>query len=296
MVSPFSDLEPFLAVVETGGFRAAADRMGLTPAAVSKAVARLEARLGARLFVRTTRRVNLTPEGEVFADRCRAAAREVAAGEGEISAKSRSMTGLVTVSAPFILGRYIMARLPAFMNHHSGLAVRVECTDRRIDVPAERADLAIRVGEPGEADLVVRRLGSLRWVLVAAPSYLARRGMPGSASDLARHRGLGFVTPSGRIAPWHLVDAGRTIEFAPPPGLSVDVGDFLLDAAMAGAGIAQIFSFMAADAIAEGRLVALLAPAQPPGPDLNAVMAPGRNANPRVRAFLDFLYPLFRDL
>ena len=293
MTGLFSDIEPFLAVAAEGSFRKAADSLGLTPAALSKAVARLERRLGVALFLRTTRRVALTPEGERFRERCLAAAREVEAGAGEAAEARRSMAGEIVFTAPFILGRLLARRLPELLYRHSALSVRLELTDRRVDLPAERVDIAIRIGAPGEADLVSRRLAGLRWAMVASPDYLAARGAPETPAALAGHRGLAFLAPSGRIAPWRFQDAGREFELAPSPGLVVDEGEFLVDAAVTGGGVAQIFSFMAAPFIADGRLRPVLDRFQPAGPDMHAVMPAGRNANPRIRAALEVLYSAF---
>lgn len=296
MENLFADLEPFLAVADLGSFRRAADRLGVTPAAMSKAVARLEARLGVRLFQRTTRRVALTPEGERFRERCLAAVREIAAGTGEAADARRSMGGEVTISAPFIVGRLLAGCLPPFLAAHPAITVRLELTDRRVDLPAERVDIAIRIGDPGEADLVVRRLAGLRWAMAASPAYLAANGAPARPADLAAHRGVAFLAPSGRVAPWRFVEAGRAYEMAPSAGLIVDEGEFLLDAATAGAGVAQVFSFMAAPHFASGALRPVLDAFQPSGPDINAVLAAGRNAIPRVRAALDCLYGAFAGL
>lgn len=293
MASPFDDIDSFLAVADATNFRRAAETLGVTPAAVSKAVARLERRLGATLFLRTTRRVALSPEGEAFRLRCRAALSEIEAGIGEIDTSRRTMSGELVMTAPFIVGRLLSARLPEFLATYPALSVRLELTDRRVDLPGERVDIAIRIGDPGEPALVVRRLAGLRWVMVASPDYLAAQGVPSRPGDLAGHRGLAFLAPSGHLAPWRFLEHGRDHESTPTPGLVVDEGEFLLDAAIAGGGIAQVFSFMATEALAGGRLKSVLDSFQPEGPQINAVFAPGRNANPRVRALLDFLYRVF---
>lgn len=293
MASPFDDIDSFLAVADAASFRRAAETLGVTPAAVSKAVARLERRLGGALFLRTTRRVALTPEGEAFRIRCRAALTEIEAGAGEIDTSRSTMTGELVLTAPFIVGRLLASRLPEFFAVHPALSVRLELTDRRVDLPGERVDIAVRIGDPGEPALVVRKLAGLRWAMVASPAYLAEKGMPARPADLATHRGLAFLAPSGHVAPWRFAEGGRRYETVPSPGLIVDVGGFLLDAAISGGGVAQVFSFMAAAPVADGRLTTLLDRFQPEGPDINAVFAAGRNANPRVRALLDFLYRVF---
>jgi len=293
MVSPFADIDSFLAVADVASFRRAAETMGVTPAAVSKAIGRLERRLGTALFLRTTRRVSLTPEGEAFRVRCRAALSEIEAGAGEIDSSRMAMSGELVVTAPFVVGRLLSARLPEFLSAFPALSVRLELTDRRVDLPGERVDIGIRIGDPGEPGLVVRRLAGLRWIMVASPEYLRTQGMPTHPADLSGHRGLAFLAPSGHVAPWRFVENARHYENTPSPGLIVDEGEFLVDAAIAGGGVAQVFSFMAAAPLADGRLASLLDRFQPDGPEINAVFAVGRNANPRVRALLDFLYGVF---
>lgn len=293
MTTLFSDITPFLEVAELGSFRKAADRLGVTPAAVSKAVARLEARLDTRLFSRSTRRVVLTPEGEIFAERCQAAAREIGAGMESLEETRGAATGVVTVTAPFVLGRFLAGALPELALVHDRLRVRLMLTDRRVDLVNERVDVAIRVGEPGETDLIVRRLATLDWATVAAPAYLADRGTPESPGDLPAHRCLTFLSPAGRQVEFGFEMDGAVQTVEVDGTLQFDEGELLADAALAGGGIAQVFSFMVADAVAEGRLVALFPDRQPPGPAVAAVMLRERGSTRKVRVLLDFLYERF---
>jgi len=291
----FSDIEPFLQVAELNSFRAAARRLGLTPPAISKAIGRLERRLGAPLFLRTTRRVTLTGEGAAFLLRCQAAAREMEAGFGEIAESQQAVSGEVSLTAPRILGPPLAEKLPRQLEEFPDLSLRIELTDRRVDLAAERIDVAIRVGEPGEAGLIVRRLARLRWVMVAAPAYLARHGTPLSPDELVGHRRLAFLAPGGATTPWHLTANAKPLEVNPPPTVSVNDGRFLVEAAIDGAGIAQVFSYMAEPAIAAGRLTRLLEAHQAAGPLVNAVTARHSAARARVRVLLDGLYRSFAD-
>ncbi len=296
MDSLFSNIEPFLRVAEAGSFRKAAQQLGVTPPAVSKAIARLEARLGATLLSRTTRRVALTAEGDAFLERCRRAAREIEAGRADLAESRETMSGELTVTAPFILGRFLASRLAAFMDEHRELIVRLMVTDQRIDLLGEHVDVAIRIGEPGEADLVARKLARLDWVMVASPSYLKQHGVPRQAADLSRHRCLAFVLPAGDVVPWRLMSGARQVDVPVRPSLLVDEGELLVEAALGGIGIAQLFSFMVAQPLDDGRLHSVLDGIQAVGPDLKTVMTAGRSANLRVRALLDFLYRCFREL
>lgn len=287
----FRHVVPFVAIAEEQSFRRAAVRLGVTPAAVSKALATLEAELGVQLVARTSRSVALTPEGALFLERCRAAVVAVQVGRDEISGAQRVAQGELRLSVPFVLGRRVTAALPTLLERHPRLRVRVELTDRRARLVEEGIDVAVRIG-PLErtSTLIARRLASPRWTIVASPAYLARHGTPASADELAQHAWARFVMPEG--APRDPVIEGpdgsvRTV--AVQGGVLVDQGELLVETALAGLGLAQVFDFMVDGHVREGRLVPVLPDRAPPGPELHALCAPRRKATPRVRACLDWL-------
>lgn len=281
----FDGVVPFLAVADTLAFRAAAQRIGVTPAAISRSVQRLEERLGVRLFERTTRRVRLTREGERFAARCREAVAQVRLAEDELGAARKDPHGVLTVSASLVLARLVTPRLARFALRHPAVHTELRFTDRVVRFDEEEAlDVALRIGPVADESLVARTLLRPRWATVASPAYLARRGRPTTVRELEAHACVAFVGPRRRPRPWHF--EGETFE--PRGPATVDLGEALVDAALGGLGIVQVFDFMVTDLLREGQLVELLADRAASGPTILAVHRAGR-VLPRVRAFVDFL-------
>jgi len=285
----FRGVVPFVAVAETLSFRAAAARLGLTPAAVSKAVLVLEHGLGVKLLARTTRAVALTPEGRTFLEGCRTA---VAAVEGAKSSLARGRAaphGEVVVSAPFILSTLVATALARLRGRYPRLVARLVVSDRVARLIPDGIDVAVRVGDVDDEGLVARTLGRGRWVIVGAPTYLARRPAPTSRGDLAAHDALVFIGPGGRPRPWQLDDGA----FLPTPVLATDHGPSMLDAARAGAGLCQVLHHMVEDDLAAGRLVAVLEGHQGEGPPLRALCAADRRRSANVRAVFEALDGVF---
>lgn len=281
----FDDVEPFVAVAEAGSFRGAAARLGVTPAAVSKAVRRLEEELGVRLFHRTTRSVALSAEGARFYESCAAAMAQVRAARAQVELAREAADGEVVVSASFVFGRFLARRLPEFAALYPDVRVSLRMTDRLVRLVEEQVDVALRLGALEDSSLRVRRLAETRWATVASPEYLARHGTPRCAEALATHRCLMFRRPDGKLAPWHLPTGAIT----PAPWLTSDQGELLVEAAEAGLGLCQAFGFMVDEAVRAGRLVALWADPPIAGPPLYALTLPGHAEQVRVRVLLEFL-------
>jgi DNA-binding transcriptional LysR family regulator len=280
---------PFVRVAETGSFRGAAARLGVTPAAVSKAVARLEAELGVSLFQRTSRSVTLTPEGAAFLPRCRDALAALDAGRAVVSAARRRPRGEVHLSMPFILGDRVIPSLPELAARHPELTVRVSMTDRLARLADERIDVAVRIGPPPPS-VVARLLARTRWVTVAAPELVGRLGVPPRPEALAAMPCLRFVAPNGRPRAFSF-GGGVTVDVAGP--LTIDQGEHLLRAAIAGLGVAQVLDFMVGDHLRAGRLVELLPAHASDGPDIHAIAPRERSRTPNARALLGFLVERF---
>ncbi|HVE82088.1 MAG TPA: LysR family transcriptional regulator, partial [Myxococcales bacterium] len=202
----FTGVPHFFHVAEERSFRRAAQKLGLTPAAVSKAVLKLEEKLGVKLLQRTSRAVALTPEGAEFLTRCREAISSLHAGHEQLSESRRQPRGELSLSLPFILGRVVVPALPRLAARYPELSVRVTMTDRLVRLQEEQVDVGVRVGAREDSALISRLLGASRWVTVAAPSYLARHGEPSRPEELARHTCVQFVAPSGRPRDWTFTD------------------------------------------------------------------------------------------
>lgn len=298
MVDLFAGIEPFVAVAEERSFRAAATRLGVTSAAVSKAVRRLEAELGVALLHRTTRRVSLSVEGELLFSRARAARDLVVSGREEAMAGVTEPRGPLRVSLPALLAPALARHLPRFVDANPAVALGLVVTDRLLDLVADSIDVALRVGELADSSLVARRVASTSWVTVASPDYLARHGQPATPAELARHRCLKFRSARNKLVEWTFARSpsrgtrtGRPsagVIVPSPCTLSADDGDALVRAAVAGVGICQAFATMVDDHLAAGRLVQVLEPFRAAGPPVNLLYLPEQRTSPRVRCFVDF--------
>ena len=284
-------IQAFVQVAEHRSFTAAARVLGLSPTAVSKSVVRLEASLGVRLLHRTSRRVSLTPEGEVYLSHCREALARLKAGEDELTRSTQVARGSVRVSLSFVFGRLVVNHLHRLLSRFPRLDVELSFADRTVDLAAEGVDVAVRIGDLPDSSLIARRIGAPRWATVASPSYLARTTEPRTVDELEEHACLRFARPTGRAAEWRFLgDAGeQPAVFRPGRGLVIDHGDFLVTAAVAGLGIAQVFDFMVDDHLRRGELVEVLPHLAAPGPPVHAITLPRRQRVPKVRAFVDFI-------
>ncbi|MGK4007137.1 LysR substrate-binding domain-containing protein [Sorangium sp. So ce1036] len=284
----FYGVLPFVHVAEAGGFRAAAARLGVTAAAVSKSVAKLEAELGVALLERTSRHVALTPEGAAFLERCRVAIAELQAGRQQVAGAQREPHGTLRVTLPPVLGRGVLPLVARLSARYPRLSIRLIVTDRLVRLAEEAIDVALRMGPLQDSSLIARALRTPRWITVAAPAYLASRGIPTSPADLARHECIKFVL-HGKAVEWCFrADQGAT-RVVTPSRIVLDQSDLLIDAVMHGIGIAQVLDFMAAPLLEAGLLVEVLASFATEGPPLHALTPARRASVPRVRVFLDAL-------
>lgn len=291
----FTGVLPFVHVVEERSFRRAAARLGVTPAAVSKAVAKLEAELGVRLLERSSRHVSVTREGEAFLQRCREAIASVQGARELLTRSRRTPQGEVVVTLPFILAPVVVPGLAKLSARYPSLTFQLRLTDRFSRMIAEGIDVAVRIGDLEDSSLVSRLLRRTRWVTVASPAYLARHPAPASPDALSAHNCLRFIAPDGRPREWMFQAAGK----APSPvrvegNLLIDHGGSLLAAAVAGMGICQVLDFMIDGELREGRLVELLSGFAADGPPIHALCMPGKERAINVRALLDFLVEVFR--
>jgi DNA-binding transcriptional LysR family regulator len=287
-------LLPFLYTAREKSFRKAAERLGVTPAAVSKAVQALEDELGARLLHRTSRRVALTTEGELFLVRCSEAVAQLQAGRDAVTSAKHRPQGKLALSLSPILARPLLAALGPWARRYPEVSVELRVTDRLARLSSEDVDIALRVGAPEEG-VVARKLRETRWVTLAGPSYLARYGTPRKPDDLAGHNCVRFVTPRGAPRAWTFLQRGKAAACDVTGTLSIDQGEMLLDAASSGLGLCQVLDFMAAPPLREGRVVEILGEFAAPGPSIYALFLPERRVVPKVRAFVEHLEAHFSD-
>lgn len=289
-VNRTAEMEVFAQVVERSGFSAAARALDMTPSAVSKLVARLEARLGARLINRSTRRLQLTPEGAVFYERCVRVLADIEEAEREAAAGT-APRGRVRISANVPFGQlYLLPLIPGLLARHPALTLDVVLTDQVVDLLAEQADIAIRVGPLRSSQLVARKLGESRMVVVASPDYLARHGTPRTLAELDVHNRLswGFARS---VRGWPFVRDGVIDMVHTNGNVAVGDGESMRRMVLAGVGLARLAWFHVGPDIAAGRLVPVMEDHNPG--DSEAVHAvyigQGGPLPARVRAVIDYL-------
>lgn len=295
MSDRFEEMRVFAAVVEAGGFTAAAARLGMSKAAVSRHVAELEERLGVRLLHRTTRRLSTTAEGELFHARCRELLDRLEEAEAELGSGCTTAQGVARANVPLSFGLMHLAPLwPQLLERHPGLELDVSLSDRVVDLVDEGYDLAVRIGQLPASSLVSRRLASTRLVACAAPAYLATHGAPARPAELARHAVIGYS----------LFASGDTWSFSGPTGeetvkvqprMRTNNGDTCRAAALAGQGIILQPSFMVGADLAEGRLVELMPGWRSIALGIYAVYPSRKFLAPKVRVIIDFLVEAFAD-
>jgi DNA-binding transcriptional LysR family regulator len=275
---------------ESGSFTAAARVLDLTPAAVSKNVAALEARLGLRLFNRTTRQLSPTAEGRRFLAQAREGL-QVLEQAGEAAAADGAPEGLVRVSCGVGFGRaFVLPALPAFFARHTQVSVELSLGDQRVDLVRDGFDVGIRGGVAPPQGMVARKLCDIPHVLVAAPAYLRAHGTPAHWEDLPRHRLVALRFQSGHRMPWVFAQGRRRFTLEPQGGLTLSSPEALVDAALAGLGIAGVALHHAYDALSEARLVPVLPGQFKPGSIEMAVYYPHRRGlAPRVKVLVDHL-------
>jgi DNA-binding transcriptional LysR family regulator len=290
-INRLRETEIFVRVVAAGSFSAAARALRMTPSAVSKLIARLEDRLGARLVARSTRKLQLTPEGAAFYERGVAILDDMDAAEREAAAGARPR-GRLRVNLNVAFARHVVLPLiPDFLARYPEITIDITVSDRVVDLLEERADVAIRIGPLRESRLIARKLGESRNVIVGSPAYLARHGAPRTPKDLAGHNCLGFCF-TRHVSGWPLLDEVGGVVTIPPVGnTQVSDGETMRELALAGLGIARLSAFHVDADIAAGRLVPVLDAYNPGDVEpVNAIfVSQGGHLPARVRVFLDYL-------
>jgi DNA-binding transcriptional LysR family regulator len=293
----FEEMRVFAAVVDAGSFVGAAEALEMSKAAVSRYVAQLESRLGVRLLHRTTRKLSLTPEGEVFHARCRELLGGVDEAEAEITSQSSEASGLLRINVPSSFGLLHLAPLWAeFMAQHPKVTLDVTLADRLVDLVEEGFDMAVRIARLPNSSLVSRRLASTRLVLCASPAYLHAHGQPNHPSDLVRHDVLAYS----------LFSMGDQWEFTGPhestvgavsvkvmPRMRTNSGDTCRVAALRHRGIVLQPSFLVGPDLLAGTLVEVMPAWRSIELGVYAVYPSRKFVSPKVRLMIDFLVNAF---
>jgi DNA-binding transcriptional LysR family regulator len=281
----------FVTVGDTGGFRAAAAALGMTSAAVSKAVSRLEARLCVTLVARTTRSVRLTAAGSAFHARCKAVLADLDRAAREAADGAALPQGRLVVGVSRVFGRVrVVPAVADFVTLYPQVEVEVRLSDRPVDLVAEGVDLAVRIGHLPDSNLIATRISRTGYVPCGSPDYLAARGVPAHPDDLRGHDVVGYVAPDTAVRFTYdfLVD-GVTRTLSLPSRLTMDDGEALIGAAMRSIGLVMVNDYVVEQHLAEGSLVRVLPAFELPPVPISAVQPATRHPSQAARALLALL-------
>lgn len=289
-------IELFCLAAESGSFTAAANLAGVTPAAVSRSVSRLEQRLGVCLFMRTTRQIRLTEGGQAYFEQCRQALSQLVDAENQVSGKQTKPAGHLRISLPVPYAHYrVLPLLPEFRTRYPDVTIETHVSNRNIDFVEEGYDLAIRGRLPPDSNMIGRKLEDAPLVIVATPAYLKRAGVPQTPDDLEKHDCIQFELPSsGRDIPW-LIRQGGAIGEVPTEVSTLGgyrtSGDYMSSVTLArnGGGLFQTYRFIVEEDLRTGALVEVLPAYAGATRNFSLLYPSGRHLPLRVRVFIDFL-------
>ena len=283
----FASVNAFMRAAGTRNFSEAGRQIGISPSAVGKAISRLEQRLGVRLFHRSTRSVMLTPEGQLFLDRCTRIVEEIEAAEAELSTSS-SPRGSLRVSLPTVAS-VLMPALGAFIRSYPDIRLELDFSDRG-DLIDEGFDVALRTGDAPDSRLVTRTLGHYEAIIVGGPGYLSARGVPTAPEDLLQHACLLHRFPStGKIDKWSFRRGNEALILELPPLVVASSIEPLIDMAEEGLGLAYVPQILVAPQIARGSLIPVLKEHVDDRRALRALWPSARHLSPKIRVFVEFM-------
>jgi DNA-binding transcriptional LysR family regulator len=282
-------LNVFVQAAEARSFTVAGRQLGVSSSAIGKAVARMEERLGVRLFHRSTRSITLTAEGALFLERCRRIFSEIEAAELELSQTYEAPRGTLRISLP-LAGMLMVPTLVAFMRAYPEITLDLDFSDRVVDVIDEGFDAVVRFADPGDSRLMSRALGTYRRRLVAAPGYLAVRGIPLIPDDLKAHACLLHKFPTSRkFERWPLGPEHTGTQIELPRTAVASTLEPLIYMAEQGLGIAYVPDFAIARQLRESLLVTVLDDYTDRSGPLRILWPSSRHLAPKLRVFVDFL-------
>ena len=291
-------IECFVRAVEGGSIAAAARRVGISAAATSQNIARLESYLGVRLLTRTTRSLAVTDAGKVYYDKVSLLIHELELARSAVTDTQQELQGRLCIASTAAFSRHVLAPLiPAFNQRHPRLEIELTSTDRRVDHVQESVDVSIRIKQQLDDGMVARKVATVPTVFCAAPAYLARAGRPKTPADLREHDCLVFrLAADGRFLRWGVVENGLRFDADVRTAMIADDIDVLARLALAGGGITRLAAFVADDYLQRGELVELFTHAECVGfaveiepLDFYACVRDRHQLTPKVRAFMDYL-------
>jgi DNA-binding transcriptional LysR family regulator len=286
----FSAISALIAVVESGSFQAAGERLGIAKSVVSRRVSQLEQSLGIRLLHRTTRSHSLTDEGLQFYRRSVQIMNDLQDAELEASQDSGEVRGRMRLAAPLSFGLLHLSRaINEFLQNHPALDLELDLNDRNVNLVEEGFDMAVRIGELEDSQLIARRIGTSNNITCASPSYIEQKGQPVVPDDLRHHAGLQYTNVSRR-AQWQYGSASSALEYGQPKiRMRANNGEVLASAAISGTGIVSGPSFILGQHVRSGQLRQVMTGYRQPPVGIYVVYPPGRLLPRRVQVFSDFL-------
>lgn len=288
-MSKLDSMAMFVRVAELGSFAAAAREKGVARSMVTRHIAQLEKTLGTKLMTRSTRRLTLTSAGSAYLEKCREILDLIESAETELAQESQALRGSLRVSLPLSYGiKRLAPLLLEFVENHPNIHLEMNYNDRQIDLIEEGVDLAIRITRRLADSDIVRRIGTVRMMVVASPAYLARHGEPRDPSELLEHGCLSY-TASDNVDVWQFLVDGRPANFSVRTRLRSNNGDVLAQAAAKGMGITNQPDFIVADSVEAGIVKPILIESPPPELGVYVVLPSNRQIPYRVRALIDFL-------
>jgi len=290
-------MQIFVRVAELASFTKAADSLGLPKASISTSVQQLESLLNTRLLHRTTRKVQMTQDGQVYYERCKDLLADMDELEGLFQQGASNLTGRLRVDMPSGTAKnLVIPHLPELLAQHPQLQVEISSTDRRVDVVREGFDCVIRVGKLSDSSLIARPLGKLELLNCVSPDYIARFGTPHTLEDLAHHQLIHYVTTLGSKSPGFEYTEKDDVKFIAMAGnITVNNSDAYTAACFAGFGIAQIPRIGAQDYLAQGKLVEVLKNYRAQAMPVSLIYPNRRNLSRRVQVFMDWITTLMND-
>jgi DNA-binding transcriptional LysR family regulator len=282
-------LTVFVAVAEEQGFAAGSRRLGMSPAAVTRAVAALEDRLGVRLLERSTRLVRLTEAGQRYLDDARRILQQLDDADETAAGLNAAPRGRLSVTAPVLFGRmYVMPGIVDYLRRYPGTEVSAVFSDRIVNLLEDGLDVAVRIGELPDSSLHALPVGRVRRMIVAAPAYLAEHGTPAHPSDLAAHTIIASTSASMQPE-WRFTVDGVAQGYRLRPRLTVTTIDSAIEAARQGLGLARLLSYQVAPFVRSGELIPVLVQHELAPVPVHIVHRDARHGSARTRAFIDLL-------
>ncbi|VVP99873.1 LysR family transcriptional regulator [Pseudomonas fluorescens] len=291
----FQEMQVFAAVAQDQGFSAAARRLGMSAASVTRAVAALEKRIGTLLLTRTTRSVHLSEAGQRYLEDCRRILAEVQEAEDSAAGSHAQPRGQLTITAPVLFGElFVTPVMVEYLTRFPEVSINGLLVDRVVNMVEEGVDVAVRIGELPDSNQHAIRVGEVRRVICGSPGFLMAQGRPQHPRDLAQAPVIA-TSAIGQVRSWPFLDAGEPLSVRPEPRLVVTANQAAITAACLGLGFTRVLSYQVANKVAAGELEIVLADFELPPLPIHVVYQGGRNAPARVRSFVDFAVEALRE-